>query len=93
MIGAAAAFALVWSFAFAPSAQAEDPVAYEAVIAAEAAAGETAGAEAGSEAVALTPEQQALMEGDADWSARATPRASPPQSAACASANLPAMDS
>ena len=72
MFTAAAAFAFVWSLAIAPNVRAEDPVAYEAVIAAEAAAQETAETEDGSTESALTSEQQSHMAGAADWSARAT---------------------
>ena len=70
MLGTAAAFALMWAMAF-PAAG--DPVSYEAAVAADRAAVSTAAGTEGSDSgmSMLSPEQQALMAGDADWSARA----------------------
>jgi 3D (Asp-Asp-Asp) domain-containing protein len=62
MSNAAALLALVLSLAFSPV---EEPVSYESVIAAEAA---VAQADIGGTAdIVLTPEQQALMQGEPDW--------------------------
>ena len=73
MLGAAAAIALVWALAFpAATAAADDPVAYEAAVAAGLGEESTAPADEGSDsgAAALTAEQQALMAEEADWTAR-----------------------
>ena len=73
MLGAAAALALIWAMAFpAPAGVVEDPVSYEAAVAsglgAESTLSTTEGSDSG--AVALSPEQAALMTGGADWTAR-----------------------
>jgi 3D (Asp-Asp-Asp) domain-containing protein len=73
MLGIAAAFALVWALAFPAQAAVQgDPVPYEAAVASglgvESTAPENEGSD--SEAAGLTPEQQALMAEDADWTAR-----------------------
>ncbi|MBU1539690.1 MAG: hypothetical protein KKC29_00170 [Alphaproteobacteria bacterium] len=73
MIGAAAALALIWAIAFpAPAGAVEDPVSYEAAVASGLGAESTPSATEGSDsgALALTPEQQALMADGADWTAR-----------------------
>jgi len=73
MLGAAAAFALVWAMAFpvASTAQAE-PVSYEAAVATGLGEESTGATDegSGSGVAGLTPEQQALMAEDADWTAR-----------------------
>ena len=74
MLAQVAAFALFWAVAFPAQVQATgDPVSYEAAVAADRAAATTAAGPEGSDsdALALSPEQQALMAEDADWSARA----------------------
>lgn len=69
MLGTAAAFALIWAMAFPASG---DPVSYEAAVAADPVVESTASADEGSNGESvLSPEQQALMDEDADWSARA----------------------
>lgn len=73
MLGTAAAFALFWAMAFpAHAGVAEDPVSWEAAVASGLGAESTPSANEGSDsgALALTPEQQALMAEDADWTAR-----------------------
>ena len=74
MLGAAAAIALVWALAFpAATAAADEPVSYEAAVAAGLGEESTGPAGEGSDdsgAAALTAEQQALMAEDADWTAR-----------------------
>ena len=72
MLGTAAALALVWAMAFpAPAAMEADPVSYEAAVATGLGEESTASVNEGSgSGVALTPEQQALMAEDADWTAR-----------------------
>jgi len=69
MLGTAAAFALLWAMAF----PAGDPVSYEAAVAADPVV-QTASVEDGSDggALELTPEQKALMDGDARWTAKAS---------------------
>ncbi|MFN3931106.1 MAG: 3D domain-containing protein [Brevundimonas sp.] len=73
MLGTAAALALVWAMAFpsAPAVEA-DPVSYEAAVATGLGEETTASASEGSDSgvAGLTPEQQALMGEDADWTAR-----------------------
>ena len=76
MLGTAAAFALFWAMAFPVQATVDDPVTYEAAAAAEWGTVQTPAATEGSGeadggAQGLTTEQQDLMDGDADWSARA----------------------
>ena len=73
MLGIAAAFALVWAMTFpAQAAEQGDPVSYETAVAtglgAESTAPETEGSDSGM--AGLTAEQQALMDEDADWTAR-----------------------
>ncbi|WP_292065116.1 3D domain-containing protein [Brevundimonas sp. UBA7664] len=73
MLGAAAALALIWAMAFpAEAGVTADPVSYEAALASGLGAESTPGADEGSDsgALALTPEQQALMDEGADWTAR-----------------------
>jgi 3D (Asp-Asp-Asp) domain-containing protein len=69
MLGTAAALVLFWTMAFPAAA---DPVTYEAALAADRAAVSTAAGDEGSDSGTrmLTPEQQALMAEDADWTAR-----------------------
>ncbi|MGV8930277.1 MAG: 3D domain-containing protein [Brevundimonas sp.] len=69
MLGTAAAFALIWAMAFPAAA---DPVSYEAAVAAGVGAESTASSVEGSDsgAIALSPQQQALMDEGADWTAR-----------------------
>jgi 3D (Asp-Asp-Asp) domain-containing protein len=69
MLGTAAAFALFWAMAFPASG---DPVSYEAAVAADPVVESTASTNEGSNSGerVLSPEQQALMDEDADWSAR-----------------------
>ncbi|MDY6924934.1 MAG: 3D domain-containing protein [Pseudomonadota bacterium] len=73
MLGTAAALALVWAMTF-PSAPAVemDPVSYEAAVATGLGEETTASVTEGSDSgvAGLTPEQQALMGEDADWTAR-----------------------
>lgn len=73
MLGTAAALALMWAMAFpAHAGVVEDPVSYEAAVAAGMGAESTLSTNEGSDsgALALTPEQQALMAEGADWTAR-----------------------
>ena len=73
MLGAAAAFALVWALAFpAASAVADEPVSYEAAVASGLGEESTAASDEGSDsgATVLTDEQQALMADSGDWAAR-----------------------
>lgn len=73
MLGTAAAFALIWAMAFpAQAGVVEDPVSYEAAIAAGLGAESTPSTNEGSDSgpSVLSPEQQALMAEDADWTAR-----------------------
>ena len=73
MLGTAAALALVWAMAFPAHAAVEaDPVSYEAAVASGLGEESTAPANEGSDSgmAALSPEQQALMAEDADWTAR-----------------------
>jgi 3D (Asp-Asp-Asp) domain-containing protein len=69
MLGTAAAFALFWAMAFPASA---DPVSYEAAVAADPVVESTTSTDEGSDSgeTVLSPEQQALIAEDADWSAR-----------------------
>jgi 3D (Asp-Asp-Asp) domain-containing protein len=75
MLGTAAAFALLWAMAFPAQADVtEDPVSYEAASSQSWGAEETSATDEGSNdgaVVELTSEQQALMDGDARWSASA----------------------
>ncbi len=70
MFGTAAALALVWAMAF--PAMGGEPVSYEAAVAADPVVVTTTPRTEGSDsgALALSPEQQALMAADARWSAR-----------------------
>ena len=69
MLGTAAAFALLWAMAFPVSGE---PVSYEAAVAADRAEVTTPSVTEGSDSGdALTDEQEALMQGDARWSASA----------------------
>jgi 3D (Asp-Asp-Asp) domain-containing protein len=71
MIGASAAFALLWT---ALSSVSSEPVPYNVAVAADAARVETPADDIGSpdpEAAALTEEQAELMAGDPDWRASA----------------------
>jgi len=69
MFGAAAAYALLWAIGF-PAAG--EPVSYEAAVAADPVVASTVSSALGSiSGDALTDEQEALMEGDARWSASA----------------------
>ena len=73
MLGTAAAFSLFCAMAFpAHAGVMEDPVSYEAAVASGLGAESTPSTDEGSDsgALALTPEQQALMAEDADWTAR-----------------------
>ena len=72
MLGTAAALALVWAMAFPAHAAVEaDPVSYEAAVATGLGEESTESADEGSDSgMALTAEQQALMDEDADWTAR-----------------------
>ncbi|MBW8302843.1 MAG: hypothetical protein K0M78_02620 [Brevundimonas sp.] len=72
MLGAVAALALVWAMAFpAQSAVEAEPVSFEAAVATGLGEESTGSVNEGSDSgVALTPEQQALMAEDADWTAR-----------------------
>lgn len=73
MLGTAAALALIWAMAFPAQADVvEDPVSYEAAVAAGLGAESTPTASEGSDSGAsvLSPEQQALMADGADWTAR-----------------------
>lgn len=69
MLSTAAALAMLWAMAFSGSGE---PVPYEAVVAADAAAMETAATADGSiDTSALSAEQAELMAGDPDWRASA----------------------
>jgi len=71
MLGTAAAFALFWAMAFPASGE---PVSYEAAVAADPVVAEsTARPSEGSDsgALALTDEQESLMQQDARWNASA----------------------
>lgn len=71
MFGTTAALALLWAIAF-PAAG--DPVSYEAAVAADPVVAEStdpAVEGSSSDAAELTDEQEAHMQGDAQWSARA----------------------
>ena len=72
MLGTAAALALVWAMAFpAHAAEQGEPVTYEAAVASGLGEESTESTDEGSDSgMALTAEQQALMEADADWTAR-----------------------
>ena len=73
MLGTAAALALVWAMAFpAHTAVEADPVSYEAAVSTGLGEESTASVNEGSDSgvAGLTPEQQALMAEDADWTAR-----------------------
>ncbi|MBU3970488.1 MAG: hypothetical protein KKG54_06775, partial [Alphaproteobacteria bacterium] len=73
MLGTAAAFALFWAMAFpAQAGVMEDPVSYEAAVAAGVGAESTPASDEGSDSGAsvLSPEQQALMAADPRWTAR-----------------------
>lgn len=69
MVGTAAALALLWAMAF----PAGEPVSYETAVAADPVVQTTSPVEEGSDGgvLEMTPEQKALMDGDARWSARA----------------------
>lgn len=74
MIGASAAFAMLWA---AMTSLASDPVPYNVAVAADEARVSTSAPEIGStesdvnDALALSAEQAELMEGDPDWRASA----------------------
>lgn len=72
MLGAAAALALVWAMTFpAHAAEQGEPVTYEAAVASGLGEESTGASDEGSDSgMVLTAEQQALMEADADWTAR-----------------------
>ena len=72
MLGTAAALALVWAMAFpAHAADQGEPVTYEAAVASGLGEESTGASDEGSDSgMVLTAEQQALMEADADWTAR-----------------------
>jgi len=72
MLGTAAALALVWAMAFpALAAEQGEPVTYEAAVASGLGEETTASPNEGSDSgMVLNAEQQALMEADADWTAR-----------------------
>jgi 3D (Asp-Asp-Asp) domain-containing protein len=75
MLGTAAAFALFWAMTFpAQAGVTGEPVSYEVASAQAWGAPETGATDEGSTdgaAIELTSEQQALMDGDARWSASA----------------------
>lgn len=75
MLGTAAAFALFWAMTFpAQAGVTGEPVSYEVASAQAWGAQETGATDEGSTdgaAIELTSEQQALMDGDARWSASA----------------------
>lgn len=74
MLGTAAALALVWAMAFpAHSGVSGEPVSYEAAVAADRVVVSTGSGDEGSDSGdrELSSEQQALMDGDARWSASA----------------------
>ena len=73
MLGTAAAFALIWALAFPVHAAVEgDPVSYETAVATGLGEESTAALDEGSDSgvAGLTAEQQALMDEEADWTAR-----------------------
>ena len=73
MLSTVAAFALAWAMAFPADASVQgEPVAYETAVAADPVVDSTGAPVDGSNSdnAALSAEQQALMAGDADWSAR-----------------------
>ncbi len=71
MLGTAAALALVWAMAFPAHGATDEPVTYEAAVATGLGEEPTGSANEGSDSgMGLTPEQQALMAEDADWTAR-----------------------
>ncbi|MBX9460340.1 MAG: hypothetical protein KL785_03750 [Brevundimonas sp.] len=72
MLGTAAALALVWAMAFpAHAAEQGEPVTYEAAVSTGLGEESTGSIDEGSDSgMALNAEQQALMEADADWTAR-----------------------
>ena len=73
MLGIAAAFALVWAMTFpAQAAEQGDPVSYETAVATGLGEESTAALDEGSDSgvAGLTAEQQALMDEEADWTAR-----------------------
>ncbi|MDZ4110086.1 MAG: 3D domain-containing protein [Brevundimonas sp.] len=72
MLGTAAALALVWAMAFPAHGAADEPVTYDAAVATGLGEESTGSANEGSDSgvAGLTPEQQALMAEDADWTAR-----------------------
>jgi 3D (Asp-Asp-Asp) domain-containing protein len=74
MLGSAAAFALIWALAFPAAAGQGDPVSYEAAVAADPVVESTAPSDEGSDSgmAGLNAEQQALMEADPRWTARAS---------------------
>ena len=73
MLGTAAALALIWAMAFpAQAGDLEDPVSYEAAVAAGLGTESTPASDEGSDSGMgmFSPEQQALMAADPRWSAR-----------------------
>jgi len=72
MLGTAAALALFWAMAFPAHGAADEPVTYETAVATGLGEESTGSANEGSDSgvAGLTPEQQALMAEDADWTAR-----------------------
>lgn len=71
MLGTAAALALVWAMAFPAHGAAGEPVTYEAAVASGLGEDSTGSVNEGSDSgMALTAEQMAHMEADADWTAR-----------------------
>ena len=71
MLGTAAALALVWAMAFPAHGAAGEPVTYEAAVASGLGEESTGSVNEGSDSgMALTAEQMAHMEADADWTAR-----------------------
>lgn len=75
MLGTAAAIAFFWAMAF-PANATPDPVTYQAATASDWGTEQTPAAADGSDeadggAADLTSEQQGMMDGDADWNARA----------------------
>lgn len=71
MFGSSAVLALMWAMAFSGSG---DPVSYVDAVAADPVAVETTAASEGSDGgvMELTDEQQALMDGEARWGAKAS---------------------
>lgn len=75
MLGSAAAFALFWAMAFPAHAAVQgDPVSYEAAVAADPVVESTEPVDEGSDSgmAGLNAEQQALMDADPRWTARAS---------------------